>query len=422
MKLRNITYALLIIATICLFTSCNKECKHKETAWIIDAEATCVKDGVKHEECTKCHEKLMIKKIKPLGHICNYLGICTRCGDEVPTQGLTYGLNREKNSYSVTGYSGTDTEVKIPSMYNGLFVTQIDSAAFSNCIDLTSILIPNCVTSIGNSTFDGCTSLTNVYYRGTIEDWCNISFVSSKSNPMYYANHFYMLDENKEFKEVTEIVIPETITKTGDYQFFGFNNVTNIIIPNSVTSIGDYAFYGCTSIKSITVPFVGNGSDKTRFECIFGNSVPASLKEVTITDCVDIGSSAFSGCTNITNITISDRVTKIGSDAFFGCKSLKNIFIPNNVKIIGYRAFSNCKSLTNVVIPNSVTSIEDLAFSECTSLTSILMPNSVTSLGSYVFYNSDNLTINCEASVKPNEWNELWNYSNCKVVWGYKKN
>lgn len=67
MKLRNIAYALLIIATICLFTSCNKECKHKETAWIIDAEATCVKDGVKHEECTKCHEKLMIKKLNRWG-------------------------------------------------------------------------------------------------------------------------------------------------------------------------------------------------------------------------------------------------------------------------------------------------------------------------------------------------------------------
>ena len=426
MRLRKIAYALFIIATICLFTSCNKECKHKKTVWIVDVEATCVKNGIKHEECIKCHKKLTIEEIKAPGHICNNLGICNRCGDEIPTQGLKYGLNKEKNHYNVSEYNGKDANVRIPSMYNGLYVTYIASSAFLDCKNLVSIIIPNSVTNIGDCAFGGCTSLTNVYYNGTIEDWCNISFSSSSSNPMCYVSHFYMLDENNEYKEVTEIVIPETVTKIGDYKFYGFGNITNITIPNSVISIGKSAFGGCTSLTSMTLPFIGNGGSETHFGYIFGATyksvnygyVPTTLKEVTITGYKGIGNFAFGGCTSL----ISGEVTKIDFDAFFGCTSLKSISIPNSVKSIGQRAFSSCKSLTNMVIPNSVTSIEDLAFSECTSLMTIFIPNSVKSLGNSVFYNCDNLTINCEASVKPNEWKELWNYSNCKVVWGYKKN
>lgn len=183
-------------------------------------------------------------------------------------------------------------------------------------------------------------------------------------------------------------------------------------------------------LNEYDITIIGNGGSETHFGYIFGATyksvnygyVPTTLKEVTINGYKGIGNFAFGGCTSLTNIIISGEVTKIDFDAFFGCTSLKSISIPNSVKSIGQRAFSSCKSLTNMVIPNSVTSIEDLAFSECTSLMTIFIPNSVKSLGNSVFYNCDNLTINCEASVKPNEWKELWNYSNCKVVWGYKKN
>lgn len=70
MRLRKITYALFIIATVCLFTSCKKECKHQSIEWVIDKQATCTEEGIEHEECTKCHEKFDIKEIKKLKHIC----------------------------------------------------------------------------------------------------------------------------------------------------------------------------------------------------------------------------------------------------------------------------------------------------------------------------------------------------------------
>ena len=69
---------------------------------------------------------------------------------------------------------------------------------------------------------------------------------------MYYATNFYIADENgtvtkngKKYSLLTELEIPSTVTKIGNYQFYSFNCLTNVTIPNSVTSIGTDAFVGC---------------------------------------------------------------------------------------------------------------------------------------------------------------------------------
>ena len=80
---------------------------------------------------------------------------------------------------------------------------------------------------------------------------------------------------------------------------------------------------------------------------------------------------AFSGCTNLTNITIPDSVTSIGNGAFNRCRSLTSIIIPDSVTSIGKYAFYGCESLTSITIPDSVISIGERAFEDCTSLTSI---------------------------------------------------
>ena len=141
------------------------------------------------------------------------------------------------------------TEIEIPNT-----VTSIGYEQFSGFDNITTIVIPSSVTSIGTSAFSGCSSLESVYYNGTLEDWCNIEFSSSSSNPMYYAEHFYMKDSNNEYYEVTEIEIPNTVTNIGSYQFCGFDNITSVVIPSSVTSIGQYAFCYCSSLESIVIP------------------------------------------------------------------------------------------------------------------------------------------------------------------------
>ena len=154
------------------------------------------------------------------------------------------------------------TSIKIPNS-----VISIGNNAFINCTSLTSIVIGDSVTSIGSGVFDRCSNLESVYYNGTIENWCNISLQYS-SNPMEYADHFYMKDSNNEYYEVTEIEIPNTVTSIGNYQFVSFDNITKIVIPDSVTSIGVSAFTNCTNLTSIVIPDSVTSIDSSAFyEC-----------------------------------------------------------------------------------------------------------------------------------------------------------
>ena len=89
-------------------------------------------------------------------------------------------------------------------------------------------------------------------------------------------------------------------------------------------------------------------------------------------------------------ITFDGEVTKIGEDAFSGCENLTSITIPDSVTEIGFYAFYNCTSLTIVTIPNSVTSIGDYVFGYC-SLTSVIIPDSVTEIGTNPFIGCTNL-------------------------------
>ncbi len=114
---------------------------------------------------------------------------------------------------------------------------------------------------------------------------------------------------------------------------------------------------------------------------------------------VQIGNHAFSGCSDLTSITIPNSVTAIGDYAFYDCSGLTSISIPNSVTAIGDYAFYDCSGLTSISIPNSVKTIGKDAFCGCSSLTSITIPNSVTAIGNHAFYGCSGLTsINVDAA------------------------
>ena len=236
-------------------------------------------------------------------------------------------------------------------------VTKIKKYAFSGYSKLTSVTIPNSVTSIEENVFEECPKLTTVHICD-LAAWCNINFSSSDANPLYYVKNLYLNGDL-----VTELVIPNGVTKIKDYAFSGCSGLTSIEIPNSVTSIGSSAFYGCSGITSIEIP----------------NSVTS------------IGDSAFDDCSGLTSITIGNAVTSIGVSAFSGCTGLASVEIPNSVTSIGDSAFSGCSGLTSITIGNAVTSIGASAFSGCTGLASVEIPNSVKSIGNNSFENCSNL-------------------------------
>ncbi|MDE5826274.1 MAG: leucine-rich repeat domain-containing protein, partial [Duncaniella sp.] len=115
-------------------------------------------------------------------------------------------------------------------------VTALGKVAFGG--ELTSVTIPESVTTIGKYAFRNCDKLTSAEFA-SIEALCGIDFANLYSNPLYVAHHLYIAG-----KEVTEVVIPNTVSKIGDYTFSGCSSLTSVTIPESVTTIGYDAFRG----------------------------------------------------------------------------------------------------------------------------------------------------------------------------------
>jgi hypothetical protein len=264
----------------------------------------------------------------------------------------------------------------LTSVTIGNSVTSIGYYAFSDCTGLISITIPDSVTSIGGRAFSGCTGLTSVTIGHNVTSIGGSAFSGCNG--------------------LTTITIPDSVTSIGRYAFSGCTGLTSITIPDSVISIGEEAFSGCTGLTTVTI---GNGvTDINRsafsgcagltaitvdplnpaysdLEAVLFNKTqteliqfPASKSGIyTVPDSVtSIGGRAFSGCTGLTSVTIPESVTRIWGSAFSGCTSLTTVTIPTSVTSIEYGIFSGCTGLTSVTIPTSVTLIRDWAFSGCT--------------------------------------------------------
>ena len=181
--------------------------------------------------------------------------------------------------------------------------------------------------------------------------------------------------------DIATVKIPDGVTTIEGSAFAFCENLVRVELPKSVTHIGNSAFYGCKKLEFVT----------------FRTDSPAPTDFTFENKERIIGKEAFSGCTMIKRIEISDRVTSVKKSAFFGCANLTEIELPKGLIAIGKEAFDGCRRLERIVIPKRTTYIGENAFRGC-----------------------GNLTIFAEKPSKPDTWHDEWNPNGCPVDWNYK--
>ena len=309
------------------------------------------------------------------------------------------------------------TSISVPNS-----VKNIGEWAFAGCSLLSSIDIPNSVISIGNNAFAGCLSLKYISIPESViclngnpfGEWDG-ELECLSANFIYEDDVLFNKDKSEIIsfrnQEIESYIIPDSVTSIGDGAFGCCSSLSSLVIPDSVVNIKGNPFYfwkgklECLSASFIYEDNVLFNMDKSKLisyrnqeakSFIIPNGV-MSIEKYAFSDCsslisisvpksvTSIGDGAFDGCSSLSSIAISDSVTSISAWTFDGCKSLRSLVIPDSVTSIGNEAFRGCSSLCSLVIPDSVTSIGDGAFDGCSSLRSLVVSDSVTSIGDGAF-------------------------------------
>lgn len=293
-----------------------------------------------------------------------------------------FTYSTDGTNITITGYTGSGGEVKIPDTINGLPVTTIGCQAFANCSGLTNainVVIGSNVTTIADDAFFCCTKLTAVVMTNS---------VISMGYTVFYN-----------CPNLTNITLSASLTSIGPGAFAYCASLRNVTIPASVTNIGADPFEACPSLTAIAVDATNS----------FYSSVAGVLfdkSQTTLIQCpgakagsyaipngvTDLAEASFFGCASLTSVTIPNGVASIGFSVFDDCSNLVNITIPPSVTSIGDDAFEMCGNLTNVLLPSGLTSIGNCAFTGCTKLTRITIPKHVYSIGEEAFGSCNNLT------------------------------
>lgn len=450
-----------------------------DDGWKRKVEPTCTKEGKDRRVCLICN-KAYDRRLDKLGHEmvdgnCTTPYHCTRCdyqefvGHKYGENGctecglsytdVTYELSQDGSYYIVTAINVSGIkDVFIRPTYNSLPVKVIRCTmpstvetvvlsnnievigenAFNNCTNLTSITLGTGLNKIGAEAFYNCINLKNVLFE-SLDNWFDIVLENNNSSPFGYGATIYV-----QGAPISEIIIPDSVTKIndrlfygcttitkvtfgsgvesiGEYSFANCSNLTQVIMNNGLKSIGSYAFYNCDGLTTVSIPdSVTKLNNYSFYDC-------SGLTAITIPDSVvEIGNYTFYQCYNLESITVSPNnanyasetgilynkektqvvhipklisgeivipagITKIDMYMFNGCKNITKVTLPETIQYISRCAFEDCTNLESINIPNGVKSIYDQAFKNCTSLKTLSLPATLENIDTTVLDGCSNL-------------------------------
>ncbi|MBQ3063683.1 MAG: leucine-rich repeat domain-containing protein [Clostridia bacterium] len=409
---------LLLLLSLVVLASCNKECEHTFGEWKTVTKDTCGRQGKQKRVCSECgaEETKTIKITKdhdwgdwelvtsPNCYIdgeeirtCTVCGeedteitprlggehvynendkICEICYEAMATVGLTY-VYYDGETCGVTGIDAeklaeleiTDlTEIIVPATHDGRKVIAIEAGAFAGNTKIERLEISSNLQRIGEGAFDGCTVLEVV--------WLNNGAAESEAGFVIEAEAFAGCIA------LNDVDLPETLTELGVGAFLGCTALESIEIDAAAAiAIGDSAFAECTALATLILP-----ENLTKIGAWAFYSCTA-LEELSIpASTTAIGESAFEFCINLKNVLVLAKETSagsgvyvsnlsaIGSRAFYACRSLTNVDLSidfTKLETIGTSAFENCSELADISLPETLKTVEAKAFRGCDKLATV---------------------------------------------------
>ncbi|MBO4876743.1 MAG: leucine-rich repeat protein [Ruminococcus sp.] len=384
--------------------------------------------------------------------------LLTASADDHVSGDITYA--ETEKGVTITGYTGTASNLTIPEAIGGKPVISIGKKAFFSKTELVSVKLPHTMKEIGDEAFRGCTCLEKIELNEGLETIGNYAFylcgftavnipstlVSCSSGfngcssleMAVFASGITAIPEGclQNIHALKEVVMPDSVKTIGKDAFKNCDSLRKANMPSKLREIGSGAFYG-SGLTEITLPAslekcegsfadskvlrkvtFAKGTVTVPYRCMSGVK---ALKQVNIPASVKtISAEAFKGCTDLAAINLPDGLEIIRSNAFYGtnimevvvpttlticdsafkgCASLKTAVFKDGMDAIPYNCFSGSANLEKVIIPDTVRTIGGSAFAGTTMLKSIVIPESVETVGGEAFEGSGLKSIELPNSV-----------------------
>lgn len=324
---------------------------------------------------------------------------------ELVTSGTdgNFSFSIQDGKATLTDYTGSDAIVTIPEAVGtttkttppktvSVPVTALEQTFYNNS-NITSVTIPDGVTTIGYNTFTYCDNLKTVSHGKQLQSIGESAFSSCSALESFSFQEGLLTIANDAFSNCTSlksVTLPNSLTTLGESAFQDDSALESVQFGNGITEVSAHAFESCSSLTSITF----SESIQRIRENAFADC--SALKKLTLPNSLtQIDSKAFCAIhseTSLRSISFGSGLQEIGPYAFaFHTKLAGILTLPEQLTTIGDYAFSGCSSVTQLQFPNGLQSIQKGAFQNCSELRAISLPNTVTTLGESAFENCNNV-------------------------------